>query len=539
MPANLTPFGQQPKIEIPWKLLHLFNLYRLTLAFAFVALFFADFGPAYLGKSAPGLYAVTSISYLGAILANGLLLYWHTIRGERQALLMVLVDILAIILIIHASGGIQTGLGALLAVSITFGSLIHAGPHSYLFASVSTLAVIGQQFFAHLSKGDSLATNAQAAFLSISFFAIALLSHVLAARTQRIEKIASQRSLDLANMAELNSYVIQHMETGIIVIDESGEIKLINGAAWQLLGMPDAKQGNPLEAASPQLAKLAHSSHREQRDHPIPFTPIASDRELSAKINNLGSRGEGGCVILVEDTSIINQQAQQLKLASLGRLTASIAHEIRNPLGAISHAEQLLRESPDLTTADDRLISIITTNVDRVNEVIENVLQLSKRSRTHPVNLPLATWLNKMAEDFRQSNAIETQQLVVQILPATTEARVDSSQLRQILTILLENAINHFNEKKSELRLQIICGITRESSGPILDVVDNGPGIPAHIVKQIFEPFFTTQNAGTGLGLYIAKELSEANRMDLDYITLPAGGSCFRISFPVTTEGAL
>ncbi|MCP4992410.1 MAG: histidine kinase, partial [Gammaproteobacteria bacterium] len=197
MPANLTLSSQQPQIDVPWKLLHLFNLYRLTLAIAFVALFFAGFGPAYLGKSAPGLYAATSIGYLGTVLANALLLYWRTVSGERQALLMVLVDILAIILIIHASGGIQTGLGALLAVSITFGSLIIAGPHAYLFASVSTLAVIGQQLFVHLSKGNIHTAYAQAAFLSTSFFAIALLTHVLAGRTLRIEKIASQRSLDL------------------------------------------------------------------------------------------------------------------------------------------------------------------------------------------------------------------------------------------------------------------------------------------------------------------------------------------------------
>jgi two-component system sensor histidine kinase PilS (NtrC family) len=218
-----------------------------------------------------------------------------------------------------------------------------------------------------------------------------------------------------------------------------------------------------------------------------------------------------------------------MKLASLGRLTASIAHEIRNPLGAISHASQLFRESPNLNVADKRLTEIITTNAARVNQVIENVLQLSRREPGKQVTIQLEPWLKKLIADLIRHQGFKEESIRLQIEPLTTEVFADPEQLRQLLSNLCNNAREHCDKKS--LQPRIVGGETKEYQHPILDVVDNGPGIAPEVAKQIFEPFFTTRNTGTGLGLYIAKELSETNRIRLEYIPGPTGGSCFRLHF--------
>ncbi|MEW8042538.1 MAG: ATP-binding protein, partial [Candidatus Thiodiazotropha endolucinida] len=243
----------------------------------------------------------------------------------------------------------------------------------------------------------------------------------------------------------------------------------------------------------------------------------------------LGGEEKGDILIFLEDTSQITREAQQIKLASLGRLTASIAHEIRNPLGAISHASQLFDESPNLNPADQRLTEIIKTNTARVNQVIENVLQLSRRDPGSPEKIQLKSWLKKVRDDLLKHQGFKKSEVLLQIEPEDTAITADPEQLRQIVTNLCNNAREH--GPKDNLRVQIIGGIQQEFDHPVVDVIDNGPGIAPKVAKQIFEPFFTTRNTGTGLGLYIAKELSETNRIRLEYIPGPTGGSCFRLHF--------
>jgi two-component system sensor histidine kinase PilS (NtrC family) len=218
-----------------------------------------------------------------------------------------------------------------------------------------------------------------------------------------------------------------------------------------------------------------------------------------------------------------------MKLASLGRLTASIAHEIRNPLGAISHASQLFDESPDLNPADKRLTEIIKTNTARVNQVIENVLQLSRRDPGSPQQIKLKSWLKKVIDDLIKHQGFKQTEILLQIEPGNTVIVADPEQLRQLVANLCNNAREH--GPQDDLKLQIIGGIFQEFDHPVVDVIDNGPGITPKVAKQIFEPFFTTRNTGTGLGLYIAKELSETNHIRLEYIPGPTSGSCFRLHF--------
>jgi two-component system sensor histidine kinase PilS (NtrC family) len=521
-------FGNAPERSI-----QIFFYYRLAVACLLGLLFFSKMGPSLLGQSYPGLYTLTVIIYIGLVVASGLLLYASpTLSHNQQAFMMVFVDICAVTLLMHASGGISTGLGMLLAVSIASSSLITRGNYAGLEAALASLSVLTEQVYADMAQAFETTAYTQAGLLGTLFFAIAILAHALSRQLKTSEALSSQRKLDLANMEQLNEYVIQHMLTGIIVVDTKSTIRLMNESAWYLLGMPECGNGSPLEQACHKLAVQLHEWDPEQHKAAVPFKPTSGGRELTAGFSMLGENNKGGAVIFLEDTATVTQQAQQMKLASLGRLTASIAHEIRNPLGAISHAEQLLKESPDIPQADRRLIDIISTNTKRVNEIIENILQLSRRGRSLPKEFLLKPWLEQFAGELTRTLNLPEGHIHLQINPDSTLIRTDPSQFRQIFVILCENSVRHFDREAEALSIQISGGITRESGGPFVDIIDNGPGIEPENARQMFEPFFTTRNAGTGLGLYIAKELCEANRLGLDYIAIPSGGSCFRITFP-------
>jgi len=530
---NLELVNTQHTGAAPERPLAIFFYYRLMLASLLGILYFSKTGPTLLGHTHPGLFALVIIIYFGLVIASGLLLYAaRPLSLHQQTFLMVFVDICAITLLMHASGGISSGLGMLLAVSIAAGSLITRGAYASLEAAMASIFILSEQVYAHLNQTFETTSYTQAGLLGTLFFAIAILAQVMARQLKSSEALATQRQLDLANMEQLNDYVIQHMLTGIIVVDTQSTIRLMNESAWYLLGMPEVGTGSPLGQACHKLAVQLSEWDRKQHMPPEPFRPMAGGRELTAGFSMLGENNKGGAVIFLEDTATVTQQAQQMKLASLGRLTASIAHEIRNPLGAISHAEQLLKESPDIPQADRRLIDIISTNTRRVNEIIENILQLSRRGRSLPKEFLLKPWLNQFIGELARTLELADGVLQLQIEPDSTLIRTDPSQFRQVFVILCENSIRHFDREREALSIQISGGITRESGGPFVDIIDNGPGIAPEHVRQMFEPFFTTRNAGTGLGLYIAKELCEANRLGLDYIAVPAGGSCFRITFP-------
>jgi two-component system sensor histidine kinase PilS (NtrC family) len=517
----------------PESALQVFFFYRLALSTLLAFLFFSHFGPTLLGQYDPKLFSLTSASYVGFVLASGLVLYLaRKVSYQNHVFMMVFVDIAAITLIMHASGGVESGLGMLLAFSIAAGSLVTQGRLAGLYAALASLAILTEQIYADLVNAFATTTYTQTGILGGAFFAIAGLSYIFSLKLHKSEELVSQKAVDLANLEQLNDYVIQHMKTGIIVADENEKVRLMNEAAWYLLGMPEYGTGHPLVRTNDELARLARRWKADNHTEHKAFRPTTSGRELVAGFSGLGKGGENGTVIFLEDAANATQRAQQMKLASLGRLTASIAHEIRNPLGAISHAQQLLKESPDLPASDQRLIEIISTNSQRVNDVIENILQLSRRDRTRPESIELLSWLTKLRDELLLTLDIPPKNLLLQVEPEDSHAYVDPSQLRQILIVLCENACNHFDRDRQELRLQINGGITREIGGPFIDILDNGPGIDSATAKQIFEPFFTTRNSGTGLGLYIAKELSESNRLGLEYINIPTGGSCFRITFP-------
>jgi two-component system sensor histidine kinase PilS (NtrC family) len=431
----------------------------------------------------------------------------------------------------HASGGVTSGLGLLNALTIAVGSLAMAGRTALLFAALATLAMLTEQVYADISGVFRTTAYTHAGLLGTSYFAIALLAHGLSSRLRETQRRVDAQEIDLANLQQVSEHVIQQMQTGVIVLDDAGTVRLVNGAARGLLGLPSLQAGQPAGQACPALAEqVAQWRYRPEGATPS-FRVAPGGRPLKTRFTPFGRPGVGGLMVMIDDEAALAEQAQRLKLASLGQLTASIAHEIRNPLGAIGHATQLLAESAGLGGDDQQLMGIIRNNVQRVNEVVENVLQLSRRDRARPVTIELRRWLEPLVDDFRRSHRLRQEQVALSVDPADTAVLADPSQMGQVVSILLDNAAAHFAGEPAQLRIAVEGGETA-AAGRYLDIRDNGPGIAADALDRIFEPFYSTRHHGTGLGLYIARELGETNQVRIDYFPSPGGGSCFRLSFP-------
>jgi len=516
--------------DLDWRQLLYLNYYRVGLSGLFTLLFVIERLPPPLADHSYSLFSTVSMCYLTIAICSLFTIKWRRPGFHVQVYLQVMTDIIAITLLTHASGGVRSGLGMLLVVSIAGGSLIMAGRTSRLFAAIATLAVLAEQIYSWLQGATITTSYTHAGLLGASFFATAGLAHVLARRLRESQALAERRGVDLANMAQLTEYVIQRMQTGILVVDNHFSIRLINTSAARLLELTSKAEGRPIKLLCQELDRQMREWWNNAIFEPQSFRPTEAAPEILPKFARLGVDQSAGTLIFLEDMAALTQQAQQLKLASLGRLTASIAHEVRNPLGAISHASQLLEESPRLDSGDKRLTEIIQEHSARVNAIIENIMQLSRRQRAHPEELMLKPWLNQFINEFVSGEALVPGQIRLEVIPSDTRVQVDPGQLHQVLWNLCHNGIKHgAYDGRSQLILRV--GIVADTNNPYLDVIDNGPGIGPKLQQQIFEPFFTTATDGTGMGLYIARELCASNQARLNYLQNPAGGGRFRITF--------
>jgi two-component system sensor histidine kinase PilS (NtrC family) len=400
---------------------------------------------------------------------------------------------------------------------------------------LATLAILGEQVFSQIT-GTSGANNYTAAgILGAIIFAVTLAARPLAKRIQTSEELARQRGVDLANLSELNEYIVQHLRESIVVLDADDRIRLINTSAAQLLGAPADAHELPLGTVTAALAGYIAKWRNDLslRSH-LEFTMIAADdsARITAHLAPLGRNHDraGPVLVFLEDASLLNARVQQSKLASLGRLSASIAHEIRNPVGAMSHAGQLLAESKALGPEDLRLTEIIRSHAERVSHIIDNVLQLSRRESSRLELFRLRPWLVDFASEFTRTLELQEGELAVVTCPDDLEIRMDPSHLRQVLWNLCENAVKYASETGGIL-VELQAGRTQRTGQPYLEVLDQGHGVDPATADKIFEPFFTARKGGTGLGLYISRELCELNRATLVYQAREPAGCVFRIVF--------
>ena len=521
--------------DLTWRVLAALNLFRLLLAVVLLALFFAGDNPRFFGDRYPALFAAVGAGYLVFAIISSFSIRGRWVSAGPQILSQVTVDIVAIVTMMHASGGISSGLGGLLVVFVGAGSLVLPTRIPAFFAALATLGILGEQFFSQLGGASDASSFPAAGVLGSIIFAISLAAQPLARRIRISEELARQRGVDLANLSELNEYIVQHLRESIVVVDGANIIRLINASAAQLLGAPPDCRGAALKDAASDLAIYLSDWRAEaSRDSHTDFTMIAADNSarLKAHLAPLGKDGDrsGPILVFLEDSSLMNARVQQSKLASLGRLSASIAHEIRNPVGAMSHAGQLLAESSALSTDERRLTEIIQTHAERVSHIIDNVLQLSRRESSRPERFALRPWLVDFVQEFVRTLELQEGELSVTDVAGDIEVRMDPSHLRQVLWNLCDNAIKYASETGGIL-VELQAGRMQRTGRPYLEVLDQGHGVDPATIDKIFEPFFTDKKGGTGLGLYISRELCELNRADLVYQPRQPSGSIFRIVF--------
>ena len=522
--------------DLSWRVLATLNVFRLLTCVALLGLFFAKSDPRFFGHSNPTLHLATSASYLVFAIVIGIFLRQRWVPATVLGTVQMIVDILAIASLMHASSGVSSGIGGLLIIFVGAGSLVLPPRYPAILAAFATFAILGQQILAQLFGLTTPSNYPAAGILSGIIFAIALVAQPLARRIQASEALARQFGVDLKNLSELNQYIVQHLRESIVVVDASDDIRLINSSANRLLGSTEPLAGMPLAVAFDPLAAHIVDWRNDTSISSHPEFTLNTDAEsarITAHLAPLGKDGErnGPILIFLENVSLMNARVQQSKLASLGRLSASIAHEIRNPVGAMSHAAQLLGESPALTEDDVRLTEIIQTHSSRVSHIIENVLQLSRRDSGRPESLPLKGWLAEFAEEFVGTLELQEGEFTVGDVPQDLAVRMDRSHLRQVLWNLCDNAVKYASETGGIL-VEVQAGRMLDGRGrPYIEILDCGLGVDAATVDKIFEPFFTARSGGTGLGLYISRELCELNRATLVYLDRPGGGSIFRIVF--------
>jgi two-component system sensor histidine kinase PilS (NtrC family) len=518
---------------LTWKPLRLLTFYRLILASMLLVLYLGLKGNSTLGDTNPTLYTLACIVYIAFSLLAGFTARLRRPGYEFQTILQILIDIGVITLLMHASGGPGSGLGILLIVTVATGSLLMPGRLAFLFAAVAAIAILGEQIYSTLFVGlprDGGYT--QAGLLGAALFLTTGLVYLMARRIHASEALAHQRGVDIANLANLNSFIVQRLQAGILVTDQRNEIRLINDTACKLLGIQKDSEGQALADLSAALYKEL-VQWRQSPDKEVGLLKsVANGTAILPQFTLLGTADGMGTLVFLEDTAAIARQAQQMKLASLGRLTASIAHEIRNPLGAISHAAQLLNESSALDQQERRLMAIIRENTRRVNTVVENVLQLSRPVTASPQRIIASEWLEKFKDEFVHSGHCSEDQLSIKVNPADIEVWMDPSQLHQVVWNLCLNALHHAKLSEGPVTLQLVCTQPDNQHAATLDIIDNGIGIEPDMTDQIFEPFFTTKSGGTGLGLYISRGICESNHARLSYQPSTEGVSCFRITFP-------
>jgi len=521
--------------DLAWRVLATLNTFRILISIALLILFQVGGEPRVFGDLSPAVFQVTTGTYLVFAIISAFALSRRWVAASIQATTQSLVDIAAIVILMHTSGGIASGLGGLLVVFVGAGSLVLPIRFPTILAAIATFAILGESAFSQLGGTTSDANYPAAGILSAIIFAMALAARPLGRHIQASEALARQRGVDLQNLAELNEYIVQHLRESIIVMDAEGRIRLSNASAAQLLGASKLDAGMPLVRAFEPLANYIVDWRADSglSAHPE-FTVVTagSSLRITAHLAPLGKDGvrDGTVLVFLEDASLMNSRVQQSKLASLGRLSASIAHEIRNPVGAMSHAAQLLGESAEIKDEDKRLTEIIQSHSDRVSHIIDNVLQLSRRERSRPERFRLNVSLDDFAQEFTRTLELQEGELSVKEISDDIEVRMDTGHLRQVLWNLCDNATKYASETAGIL-IELRAGRLQSQGRPYVEVVDHGLGVDAATAEKMFEPFYTERSGGTGLGLYISRELCELNRATLLYLDRPGGGSIFRIVF--------
>jgi len=549
--------------ETFWRTLQTFSVTRIVItAVLLVYLGFNSFKET--GSASPSVNWQTCVLYLVfAVAFAGLSVYVQR-RFFLQLVAQVTIDIVAISLLYLAAGGDKSGLAILYLFPLAGCAILAPLVVALFFVSLVTLLLLGESGY-QLLHAAAEASPSRAGLYGAAFFAAIFVINRLAAKLIKQEDLAAQRGRALQMQEAINRLVIADMGDGILVVDRDGTIHAGNPAAERMLGM--AVESGPSAASTCRLADLpalapiadAYAAWQALRPRPAsadagasafvvvktvaqrgslqrPRNGIAVHLKLRFAAVAIAEQQQDRSVIFMQDVSEIENQAQQLKLASMGRLTASIAHEVRNPLSAIAHAASLLTEDI-VDPSHVRLLKIVGDNVVRLNRMIEDILKLARKAHAQSEPLELAPFFAEVLTELRETHGVRPGLVAVADM-TPYRLRFDPLHLREVVTNLLTNALRYASGGDGSIRIWIVAPTVRRLE---LHVQDDGPAITPEVRAHLFEPFYTTSSKGTGLGLYVARELCLNNGALLDYeyrmgmshdgVDQPSGR--FVISFPL------
>jgi two-component system, NtrC family, sensor histidine kinase PilS len=510
---------------------YIYNAYRLMLALILLIGYYFGSNTSPLGMHNGHVFFTFTLSYacfntLTLLIPRDLLLKSPHTYVYLAA--VNLTDILIITILSYASGGVSSGLAPLLLMPVASASLLFNIKLSNFFAAVATIALFYCEFFLLLTGATNENNAVQTGLIGTMLFITAWGTQWIVGRIQEKDRLTQEQAASIEALQKMNQQIISRMQTGIAVVNQHEQILNINGAARVLLGLAEESVGNV--ELPPRLRTQLREWQLNAQSKPATFRLSQSGVEIQANFAPLQNDNSHNVLIFLEDNSNLSTRAQHLKLMSLGRLTASIAHEIRNPLGAISHASQLLRESPELQASEARLLDIIHTHTKRVNTIIQNVLELSRHKSVDIDKFELIDWLHKFISKLTTAYN-DPIDCTLFPLPGPIWIQFNPSQLDQVLTNLCDNGIRYSLRSTQQATVTLQLGTDANTNTTWLDVIDDGPGIPDAQIEHLFEPFFTTEASGTGLGLFICKELCEANQTRLYFQRTSDGRSAFRLHF--------
>ena len=501
--------------------------------------------PSFLQQTVLSFYVLLSLILLG-------LFYTVGKHIRRQLAFGLALDVIILSLLLYTAGAPDLQLTMLYMVVVAASFMLLHGSQALIITLLAIIFVIYQQFFYAIANSMSLANLGNALLMSASFLAVGGLSWSISQRLVQLEKVAVRHAKEVERLNSINQEVISQMVNGVIVIDDK-QVVLANLAAYQLLSIPSRhdNKSKPVAAFEQQLGQQHLQLFNACLSVAAGLTrtfiyelPAVANSSIIGKLRvDIIPLKDDSKLIILEDLRREQASAQQLKLASLGQLTASIAHEIRNPLAAISQASQLLIEdviesemdndnalSPfannDINsqmTGNHELYKMIFSQTKRVNRIIEDVLKLSRQQTANQQTIILADWMPVFLDNYFKGHDV--------FLHVLTQPTIsfDIHQLEQVLINLINNGLRYssYAHPHAFVEIEIYCA----DNDVIIDVLDGGTGVNADDLSALFNPFFTTEQSGTGLGLYLSQAFCEANQARLLYVP-EHQKTCFRLIFP-------
>lgn len=509
------------------RILGYLGVYRLVIALLLLAGQFGLFDSHIFSSLKSALLPVLLLAYLLFAASQLFMARSHDAKAHQMARNVLLLDVLFLGSLQFFLANISSGIPTLLVFTAAMAGMLLPLRLALFIASVASLSLIGEAVYSGLQGSRVQDHLLSSAVYGATAMVICLLSQKLANWARNYRLIAERQEVQISDLEEVNETIIRNMSTGILAVDANRRIRIMNEYAWFLLGSPKVRE-LLLHDLSPRLDRLVEKWMSNPSTQVSPVVLETSQANILPTLAFLPGDEKPGALVVLNDETVISRRALELSANSLAKLSGSIAHEIRNPLAALTHAAQLLDESPSITLNDMRLTNIIIDQSKRMNGIVENILQLSRQEQSRPEPVELNSFLKKLADEFRSSQGASGLDFDLLMETGKTLVVFDKSQLHQCLWKLLDNTIHHASVKRPPHAL-LKMRKDQNAGYCVITVEDNGPGIPNSRIADIFEPFYTTRKEGSGLGLYVARQLCEANQAELTVDSQPGIGTSFHI----------